>query len=394
MVRGRSEGFTLIEVVVATSLLLVLLALAMGQLSPAERVFDRQTEAADMQQRSRAALTALQRDLADAGASAAVRADAGALTMLAPAIWPMRLGLRGPDPAGTFRDDVVTVLGASPWPAVQTAIVQPTAALSGNTRVASTPGCPPLDPACGLTEGSDLLIADGEGAFDLYTVSAVAPPTLDVTHNTPDWSHVYAPGSALVPITVRTYALRTALGPRPPQLVRYEGGRGPDAPVVDHVVGLHFEYFGDPAPPRMRRPLSDVTGPWTTYGPPPPVADASAAPWTAGANCLFADNGSALATPRLSVLGSPGSALVPLTAEQLTDGPWCPHSAAPNRYDADLYRIRSIGITIRVESAIEALRGPAGLLFARPGTASGADRYAPDLEVRLRVTPPNLVLDR
>ena len=106
--------------------------------------------------------------------------------------------------------------------------------------------------------------------------------------------------------------------------MRYDGADGADVPVVDHVVSLQFAYFGDPQPPRMQRPLSDATGPWISYGPRPPADDVSVTPWTAGSNCLFAANSTPLATPLLPSFGAPDSALVPLTAAQLTDGPWCP----------------------------------------------------------------------
>jgi hypothetical protein len=61
-----------------------------------------------------------------------------------------------------------------------------------------------------------------------------------------------------------------------------------------------------------------------------------------------------------------------------------------NRYDADLLRIRRVRITIRVESAIEALRGPASLLFARGGQASSVHALVPDREVTLELAPRNL----
>jgi hypothetical protein len=85
---------------------------------------------------------------------------------------------------------------------------------------------------------------------------------------------------------------------------------------------------------------------------------------------------------------------VVLAPAQLGDGPFCPDDTAPARFDADLLRIRSIGVTLRVQAASAALRGPAGVLFAQGGTARSGDRYAPDIEIRFRVTPRNLVLGR
>jgi hypothetical protein len=47
-------------------------------------------------------------------------------------------------------------------------------------------------------------------------------------------------------------------------------------------------------------------------------------------------------------------------------------------------------VTLRVESALAALRGPAGILFSRGGTSAAADRWLPDREIRLAVAPRNL----
>ena len=48
----------------------------------------------------------------------------------------------------------------------------------------------------------------------------------------------------------------------------------------------------------------------------------------------------------------------------------------------------------RMQSANAALRGPAGLLFANGGRATGVSRWLPDLQVTFQVTPRNLNLDR
>lgn len=383
-------GFSLVELVIAIGLTLLLSAAALGHRSQASAAFDRQSESGDMDQRLRAAWTALRHEVSAAGASGAVRADGAPLSSWAPAVWPARIGLRAADSPGTVRRDAVTIITARPLPSLAMTTADPLAAASGAVRLAPTPGCPPLPPACGLRRDDDVLVADGEGAFHLFTVTDVIGPVVSLRVNTPASGHVYAAGSTLVPVNVRTYYLRPATGARPPQLARYEGGAGPDVPVVDHVVGFEVEYFGDPAPPRMQRPLSDLVGPWTSYGPRPPVADRSVTPYLSGGNCLYAGTGTPLAVSLLPALGPSGSALVPLPPAALADGPWCPDAATPARYDADLLRVRSIGVTLRVESALAALRGPAGVLFARGGTARAADLYAPDIELKARITPANL----
>jgi hypothetical protein len=65
-----------------------------------------------------------------------------------------------------------------------------------------------------------------------------------------------------------------------------------------------------------------------------------------------------------------------------------------NRYDADLLRIRKVRVTLRIQTGIAALRGPAGTLFTRGGTSRTAEGFLPDLETRFEVTPRNLNLGR
>ena len=86
--------------------------------------------------------------------------------------------------------------------------------------------------------------------------------------------------------------------------------------------------------------------------------------------------------------------IVPLTAGELTDGPWRPDAANANRWDADLLRIRKVGVTLRVEAALGALRGPAGVLFSNGGSSRSANRWAPDQEIRFQVSPRNMNLAR
>jgi hypothetical protein len=108
-------------------------------------------------------------------------------------------------------------------------------------------------------------------------------------------------------------------------------------------------------------------------------------------NCVF--TGEVPPRPKLATMGGRG-ALVRLGRAELTDGPWCPDEANPNRWDADLLRIRKVAITLRLQSAVAALRGPAGVLFAHGGTSVDANRWVPDQTVRFDVSPRNLNFDR
>jgi hypothetical protein len=84
----------------------------------------------------------------------------------------------------------------------------------------------------------------------------------------------------------------------------------------------------------------------------------------------------------------------------LTDGPWCPADKnsdgadLPNKYDADMLRVRQVRITLRVQVAKAMLRGPAGILFRHAGTSHSGERFVPDQEIRFDVAPRNLNLGR
>lgn len=192
----------------------------------------------------------------------------------------------------------------------------------------------------------------------------------------------------LTPDTSTTYWLKADDRAAAYQLMSASGASSIDVPVVDNVVGLRFEYWGDSRPPTMIAPLTDPAGPWTTYGPKP--ADVAVPPFAPRENCVFVDNGTPEPSPRLALLGPEGTNVVALDAAQFSDGPWCPDEGAAEKWDADLLRIRTVVVLLRVQAAGAALRGPAGVLFTHGGTASVSRRWAPDLEVRFRVTLRNM----
>jgi hypothetical protein len=240
-----------------------------------------------------------------------------------------------------------------------------------------------------------VLVYDDAGHFDTFTIAGVdAVGQLHLSHH---GDELVSTGydkdhTRIVEVSHVIYHLKADATAGTYQLMMNGGGPNADVPVVDNVVGLELEYYGDPQPPQMMKPLTEAKGPWTTYGPAPKAV--AAAPFGAGENCLFVDNGSAMPAPRLEVRGAPGSALVKLAPAELTDGPWCPSDEATNRFDADLFRIRRIGVTVRVESAVAALRGPAGVFFTHGGTSRGGSRWLPDQELHFFVTPRNLNLRR
>jgi hypothetical protein len=265
--------------------------------------------------------------------------------------------------------------------------------------------------------GKDLVMAGaGDGLLDgaLYRHLAPVRPyrigdarsdAAAGVHYRPDAiSVVYAPvereatareiivGARRVSVVTHTYYLRAVPRSGAFQLVHYDG-RATDLPVIDDLVGLSFEYLGDPWPPVMIPGSEEGASPRASYGPtpPPPGVDDPADTWGAGENCTFIATGDGYAS-RLPPLAAAG-ALQRLEPAVLTDGPWCPDPAAREPFDADLLRIRRILVRVRVQ-ARAAFRGPAGALFAVGGVAGSPARYVPDREARFEVSPRNVNLER
>ena len=388
--REGEKGFSLVEALLAAMLSLVVAAAVFALMQPSNGLFASELESADMQQRLRVAEGTLARSLMAAGAGVYAGRQSGPLVMYVPPVLPFREGARGGDPIGTFASDRITILSV-PATTAQTVLSQPLAPgdLTFSPAGADDGGCGVGDPMCGFSPNAQVLVFDESGHYDLFTIAAVnggfAHLSLNRASNTMTTS--YPAGSKVVEVESHTYYLKTDVAARSGQLMHYDGSNNPDVPIVDNVVGLRFEYDGDSQPPTMTRPLDDVSSPRTTYGAPPRRVSP---PFAAGENCLFVNDGSPTPAPRLPALGNGSRSMVPLTPAQLTDGPWCPDDANPNRWDADLLRIRRIGVTLRVQAAVAALRGPAGALFANPGTSSGGSRFVPDLEIRFQISPRNL----
>ena len=133
------------------------------------------------------------------------------------------------------------------------------------------------------------------------------------------------PADAPVVIT-RTYYLRPDAASDTFDLMQYDG-RQTDLPVIDHVAGVAFEYFGDPRAPQL-------------------VA-----------------NGELKDDP------------ITLDPAILADGPWWEDHVGAGTFDADLVRVRSIGVRLRVRSVFGA-------------------RLVPDLEITFRVALRNMTSGR
>ncbi len=394
---GPEAGFTLIEMLVATAIMLTVTAAVFTAFNPSQGIFQSQPEMSDMQQRLRAGVETLEHDLLVAGAGAYLGSQSGSLVGFFAPILPFRRGnLRSIDDGpGAYKADAITVLYV-PSTSAQTTTSRAMSNASSNVTVNSEPGCPATAPLCGFTTGMGAVIYDTTGAFDTFTVTGVMNDSLQLQPTQQgNLSQAYPAGAKIAQILQRVYYLDATAN----QLMRSDSFQA-TMPVLDNVVDLNFEYYGEPMPPALRRPGVDQS---TTYGPPPPVLGVANNPWPAGESCTIQVVGGQQ-VPRLATLGNPGGGLVRLTAAQLTDGDsstssaWCPDANNPNRFDADLLRIRKIRVTIRLQTPNAALRGSltAGpdALFAKAGTSSGGYRYVPDHAIRFDVSPRNMNLGR
>jgi Prokaryotic N-terminal methylation motif len=329
------RGFTVVELLVAVAITMAVTAATFALVNPAQGMFAAQPEVMEAQQRLRVGIDALTRDLIMAGAGTYAGPLAGPLNASFAPVLPYRIGAINADSPGQFFSDRIAVVYVPPTSA-QTRTANQVASTAPTVGITSERGCPEADVACGFEKGMGAILMDSTGAWDAFTVADVLGPSLQLHHRGAQLSTSYEAGSPVSQVVTCTYWLKTDIPTNTYQLMRYDGNQS-DVPVADNVVGLAFEYFGEPGP---------ASG----------TAD-----------------------------------LVPLPQSQLTDGPWRPDAASPGRYDADLLRVRRIRVTLRVQAAA-AFRGPAGLLFLRGGTARSSERYLPDREITFDVTPRNLGL--
>lgn len=355
MIANRDSGFSLVEMVIAAAMVLSVAAVTFAFISSHTWIAQSQPEAADVQQRARAAADLLANELANAGASSDYSATDDGLSCCMPALQPRRIGLHGQDAVGTARDDVVTIVRTSPG-AVPVKLRAP---FTGNVVALDVRAPCPTAGLCGLAEGDSILVSDSEGHHDFFLLGPPVSDSAPVILRQPAGAHPFPSGAAVVAVETRTYYYDADS-----RQIRMYDGHLSDVPVIDDVVAMRVEYWGDSAIPQTARGVSG------------------------GATCWFdADQ-----APRFGgVVTPPGAPLVRLGLGVFRDGPWC--GAGENRFDADLLRIRQVRITVRVAAASDDARGT-GALFMRPGRGHNAMRLVPDVEVSVDVTPRNLNADR
>ena len=239
--KRRGAGFALVEILVATAILLLLTGGILLVASPTGVGFAREPAANDVQERLRVAIQTLRQPLLEAGSGPGAALGVLPLGLLVPAVMPYRVGLRRADPPGTFRPDLLTILAAVAG-AAATTLESGFQGNTGTVAVGLPPGCPLGHPSCGIEPGVTVLLIDASGQSDLYGVSAVNANAVTLDALGPGTGRRYSAGAQMIPVDIATYYIRPASGADGPQFARYDGVDS-DLPVADHFLELSVEYL-------------------------------------------------------------------------------------------------------------------------------------------------------
>lgn len=199
-----ARGFTLVELLVTSTIVLAIAGALAAAIGPAREVFARVPEELDLQQRARTAVDAIARPLRSS-LTFSVGADGASI--------------------------VVTV------PAEGQGLVDVDQANPASSLVLATAGCPSLNDLCGLTAGNLAMVRDKAGATDIFTIAAMSIPLRMVTPGRA-LSRAYVEGATVAAVDQYTFRLD-------PQsdgslsMVR-QTAAGAVQPVVDFVSGLSF----------------------------------------------------------------------------------------------------------------------------------------------------------
>jgi hypothetical protein len=334
-----------------------------GLLTPAQGTSEAQPEQADLQQRMRVGSDTLFKELLMSGAGPYFGGRTGSLLNFFAPILPRRVGRLNPQAPTVVADDVIT-LAYVPNSYSQTTIEDAMPPNSAEIKVTYPPNCPGFPTKkelCGFEEDQVVIIFDSTGNWETFTITQVQDSAGHIQHRGQPFTHTYGAGSTITQIVSNTYYRNAATN----QLMRYDGA-DTEVALVDDVVGVQFDYFGDVNPPLT---------------PKPPVGTA---------NCLY--DAAQNYTAAMPVLTADEGSLAILTKAMLSNGPWC--GSGSNQFDADLLRVRKVRVTLRMQAASPSLRGSDAALFANPGKSLGGNRLVPDYIVRFEVTPRNLNLVR
>lgn len=218
----RQGGFSLVELLVALVICSIISA-AIGAVVPSSRAaFEQAPAALDLQQRGRTAIDAITYAVRSAGITDAVPP----------------LVLSGPDASGQRFARLLAI--ARTHDAAEGTLDADQQGASGEL-VLSEASCPAVRDVCGFIRGASVVIADGTGRFDLFTVAATNTGLNSVSSDV-SFAEPYPAGSLVVEVDAHTFRL-DAQPDGSKTLVR-ETVAGAIQPLVDHVSALSFQAFG------------------------------------------------------------------------------------------------------------------------------------------------------
>ena len=349
------RGFSLAETLIALALAFVattgVLVLATSHLTLASTA----PELIDLQQRARAALQVLVRDLEMAGGGATTGPRLGPLVRYFAPVLPRHVAVDGPAAA---RDDALTIV-AVPFTRTHTTLAAPLAGGAAAAMMTAEVGCPLGVAGCGFATGDTALLFGGDGNFDVVAVTDVQAAQVALRWRLGVAGPSFATGDSLVQGDANTYYWDAAA-----RQLRHHDVDRTDVPLIDNVVSFVVEYYGDTMPPRDPRPPAEA------------------------ANCLYDIGG--VRRPELNILGPAPFTLLRLPLDRFVDGPWC--GTGGTGFDADLLRVRVIRIRLRLQTARAEFRAKAGHVV--PGTSTRAVQDVPDLEIAFDVAPRNMGIVR
>ena len=239
----------LIEIVLSAAIILTLLGAVFSLLDPAQSAVPAQPQAAEMQQRARAAFADLQHDLLIAGSGR----GPGSRTALSWLRAPILPGGMGGFPFGAppADDTGITIFYTPPGDSgAQLLSELPTGAREVLVSVGPGPGCS-RPPRCGVDTPGSALVYDRRGRSELFRVTRASGSTVVMRRLAPGAGDFFPPGAPIVPVTVRGYFLDRRRG----QLRRHSGTAF-TLPFLDGVVDFSVRYFGGPLP--VLTPASSV----------------------------------------------------------------------------------------------------------------------------------------
>jgi prepilin-type N-terminal cleavage/methylation domain-containing protein len=223
----RDRGFTLVELLIATALLVTFCGTLMALVTAGESIARAQPDAADLQQRARIGVQAMRRDLLLAGAGLDRGAQAGSLAQFFPALVPSS-------------DGGVTVWYVSGRSA-QASLAAAASFADSQLMLQAAGVCPVSQAACAFAPSTAAILFNAGGCHDAVRIDQVGASALLL--HAPLGGCAYAAGAPVAQGEVHTYLVDVAAR----ELLRRDESTGLTLPVLDGVESMKVDYFDQAA---------------------------------------------------------------------------------------------------------------------------------------------------